>query len=112
MSEPHVEPYQCPKCGGGMGAHTTDCPSSLAVRTGSVCGCADEYTFEPHGDGWALYLGRCQHRHGWNLANIREPDMPRLTEMLRQLNTPNTAVRHGAQAPLSGPTGSASDKSP
>jgi len=37
------------------------------------CTCESKYTIEPHGDGYALYLGRCGHRHGWNLINMVEP---------------------------------------
>lgn len=51
-----------------------------------VCECLKSYSFEPHGNGFALYLGRCPHRHGCNLANITEPDMVRIGEMLDQLN--------------------------
>lgn len=37
------------------------------------CTCAARYTIEPHGEGYALYYGRCGHRHGWNLINMLEP---------------------------------------
>jgi len=37
------------------------------------CKCPTEYSIEPHGDGFALYLGRCGHRHGYNLINMKEP---------------------------------------
>lgn len=37
------------------------------------CKCEDRYTIEPHGDGYALYYGRCVHRHGYNLINMTEP---------------------------------------
>jgi hypothetical protein len=36
------------------------------------CTCKEEYSIEPHGDGYALYHGRCNHRHGYNLFNIKE----------------------------------------
>jgi hypothetical protein len=35
--------------------------------------CEAKYTIEPHGDGYALYYGRCACRHGYNLANMTEP---------------------------------------
>lgn len=50
-----------------------------------TCQCPDEYSFEPHGEGWALYYGRCDHRHGYNIAFIKEPDIKQITEMLEKL---------------------------
>lgn len=52
-----------------------------------MCRCPDIYSIEPHGEGWALYLGRCNHRHGYNLANIQEPDLTRLNELVSRLNS-------------------------
>jgi hypothetical protein len=37
------------------------------------CTCEAKYTIEPHGRGYALYHGRCNHRHGYNLINMIEP---------------------------------------
>lgn len=37
------------------------------------CTCEARYSISPHGDGYALYYGRCGHRHGYNLANMVEP---------------------------------------
>jgi len=37
------------------------------------CKCETKYTIEPHGDGYALYYDRCNHRHGYNLINMTEP---------------------------------------
>lgn len=37
------------------------------------CTCEGKFTIEPHGEGYALYYGRCNHRHGWNLINMVEP---------------------------------------
>lgn len=37
------------------------------------CECEARYTIEPHGNGYALYYGRCGHRHGYNLINMVEP---------------------------------------
>lgn len=37
------------------------------------CTCEARYTIEPHGSGYALYYGRCGHRHGYNLINMVEP---------------------------------------
>jgi hypothetical protein len=36
------------------------------------CRCEDKYNIEPHGKGYAIYYGRCRHRHGYNLALITE----------------------------------------
>lgn len=37
------------------------------------CKCEQIYTVEPHGDGFVLYYGRCNHRHGYNLVYLKEP---------------------------------------
>lgn len=37
------------------------------------CKCDPKYSIEPHGEGYALYYGRCRHRHGYNLINMVEP---------------------------------------
>ena len=37
------------------------------------CACEPRYTIEPHGEGYALYYGRCMHKHGYNLVNMIEP---------------------------------------
>jgi hypothetical protein len=38
-----------------------------------LCDCKDRFTIEPHGEGLTLYYGRCDHKHGYNLGEIREP---------------------------------------
>jgi len=59
----------------------------IATPPFSPCNCPNRYSIEPHGNGYALYLGRCGHRHGYTLANLSElSDEPRLNGMLRQLN--------------------------
>jgi hypothetical protein len=37
------------------------------------CMCPDRYSIEPHGDGYALYYGRCNCHHGYNLVHLVEP---------------------------------------
>jgi hypothetical protein len=40
------------------------------------CDCEGKYTIEPHGannEFHVLYLGRCGHRHGWNLVELYDP---------------------------------------
>jgi hypothetical protein len=37
------------------------------------CDCEPQYSIEPHGDGYALYYGRCNCRHGYNLVHLVEP---------------------------------------
>lgn len=52
--------------------------------------CEPRYTIEPHGDGYALYYGRCNHRHGYNLINMVEPAFnfdPRHIEKLINLGS-------------------------
>lgn len=61
--------------------------NSLLALLGE-CKCENKYTIEPHGKGYALYLGRCNHRHGWNLINMVEPASnfdPKFIEMLINL---------------------------
>lgn len=36
------------------------------------CRCDDTYSVEPHGKGYALYYGRCAHRHGYKMASVVE----------------------------------------
>lgn len=43
------------------------------VTTIYECQCEQKYSIEPHGDGYALYYGRCNHRHGLNLVYLKEP---------------------------------------
>ena len=44
------------------------------------CHCKDRYSIEPHGDGYAIYWGRCQHRHGANIAHLTECNRKDLIE--------------------------------
>ena len=37
-----------------------------------ICDCKSVYSIEPHGDAHTLYFGRCNHRHGYNLAKISD----------------------------------------
>lgn len=53
-----------------------------------ICKCPEIYSIETHGNGWALYFGRCNHRHGWNLANMTEIDFSRWQIVLNKLNSP------------------------
>lgn len=36
------------------------------------CECEWYYSVRLHGDDYALFYGRCDHRHGYNLAYISE----------------------------------------
>lgn len=56
-----------------MGCHLDQC-------------CLNEYSIEPHGDGWALYKGRCPSRHGLNLAHITEAEPETLDFIVKALN--------------------------
>ena len=60
------------------------------------CECAAQYTIEPHGKGYALYHGRCGHRHGYNLAYITEPAANcDLAHIERLLNVGDSFVKEG-----------------
>ncbi len=54
------------------------------------CKCEAKYTIEPHGKGYALYHGRCGHRHGYNLVNMVEPawnfDPKKIEELINKGN--------------------------
>jgi hypothetical protein len=52
----------------------------------SPCHCPQEYSIERHGQGWALYLGNCNHKHGLFLAKISELDEQRIKDMITLLN--------------------------
>lgn len=46
----------------------------------------DLFSIEPHGKGFALYRGRCNHRHGYNLAFITETNQQTLDLIVTALN--------------------------
>ena len=50
------------------------------------CHCPDRFRIEAHGDGYALYRGRCHHKHGLNLAHITEADNATLALIEGALN--------------------------
>lgn len=52
----------------------------------SECHCEDVYSYEPHGDGYAVYFGRCEHRHGYNLMNVSTHDTRILDKIVGLLN--------------------------
>lgn len=37
------------------------------------CDCETRYTIEQHGNGYALFYNRCNHRHGYNLIYMTDP---------------------------------------
>jgi len=52
-----------------------------------ICDCKSTYSIEPHGDAYALYFGRCNHAHGYNLATISDISFNcELKELERLLN--------------------------
>jgi hypothetical protein len=55
----------------------------------AMCDCEQKYSIEPHGDAYALYYGRCNHVHGYNLAKISDIsyNCPPIKEIERLLNT-------------------------
>jgi len=46
------------------------------TKAESTCSCSksSKYSIEPHGDSYALYYGRCPHRHGYNLCQLSKFD--------------------------------------
>jgi hypothetical protein len=51
------------------------------------CRCDDRFSIEPHGDAYALFYGRCPHKHGYNFMRISEvsfnaPDMKEIENAL------------------------------
>ena len=40
--------------------------------TFTICDCENKYSIELHGYDFALYFGRCGHKHGYNLAKISD----------------------------------------
>lgn len=107
MSEGEIN-YQCwicPKCHDDH-ARTFDCESSrspdvmceqtdkaigIEQPTIEICDCENKYSIEQHGDAHALYFGRCNHRHGYNLARISEISFNcELKELERLLNRKDT----------------------
>lgn len=51
-----------------------------AIHELSMCKCKDRYSIEPHGNGYAIYWGRCMHRHGANLGHLTECNRKDLIE--------------------------------
>ena len=49
------------------------------------CSCIDKYSIEEHGKGYALYSGRCQHRHGYKLCLLSEFDFDAEGKQTREL---------------------------
>lgn len=69
----------CPNCKQPIGSHNEDCCFKLKPKDIDIiikdlleCVCKPKYSIEEHGDGYAIYWGRCQHKHGVNLAHITE----------------------------------------
>ena len=63
-------------------------------NTDGICDCKNKYSITTHGNGYALMFAMCQHRHGYNLANMREVDFPMIKAMLLRLNH-SEAILHG-----------------
>lgn len=57
------------------------------------CRCSEKYSIERHGDGHAIYFGRCGHKHGANLAYLtgcNRDDI--INELERRLNLSEKSV--------------------
>jgi len=53
---------------------------------GSLCDCETVYTVEEHGDSYAIYYGRCNHKHGYNLGLLTETSPDVVTAIEESLN--------------------------
>ena len=68
----------CPSCKQPVNSHNEDCCFNLkpriieGLKELAECTCTPKYSIEPHEDGYALYWGRCEHKHGVSLALITE----------------------------------------
>ena len=51
--------------------------------------CEKKFRIEPHGNGYALYVGACMHKHGYNIAHITEADEKTIALIERALNKLN-----------------------
>jgi hypothetical protein len=83
----------------GISRRGTDVERKGKTMTDTTPPLADEpdrYTVERHGDGWAIYRGRSNTRHGYNLGYLKEcsGDLPAIIEAA--LNT--TAARDARRA--------------
>jgi hypothetical protein len=54
--------------------HKTDEVKPKSECSDLLCSCIDKYSIAEHGNGYALYYGRCNHRHGYNLCFLSEFD--------------------------------------
>jgi hypothetical protein len=56
---------------------------------------AADWSVERHGSGWAIYRGRDQHHHGWNLGQLTECDdkLPALIQRALNAQPPSEADR-------------------
>jgi hypothetical protein len=49
------------------------------------CRCVEKYSIEPHGKGHALYYGRCNHKHGYNMMYITECNRKDVLQLIEDL---------------------------
>lgn len=63
-------------------------PNEIPLNSSPLeeCQCPVRYSIERHGNGYALYKGRCCHKHGYNLAFITETDKETLVLIEASLN--------------------------
>lgn len=60
------------------------------------CQCNDRFSIEPHGDAYAVFYGRCPHKHGYNFMQISEVafNAPGMKEMENALNSHPQLASH------------------
>lgn len=51
-------------------------------------------TIEPHGESYAIYLGRKPFLHGLNVANLKEVDTLNIDTVLKQVNLIENLVKN------------------
>lgn len=58
------------------------------INQQKICDCPTLFSIEPHGEHQVLYLGRCNHQHGYNLLTISDVAYNcNLQELLHKLNS-------------------------
>lgn len=70
-------------------AITLSCMYHTLESIGGACECEPAYSIESHGpqgEVYALYYGRCNHKHGLNLATISDVETDDLIKIEDALN--------------------------
>lgn len=68
----YIKCYKCNNDGKTKEPCRCDERSVSGLNDLLYCQCIDQYSIGKHGDGYAVYFGRCMHRHGYNLCQITD----------------------------------------